>query len=151
MKKPTIQRNSEKFFIEVPGGRISADEVGGLSEIAAEMERNQLNPQLFLDAWKDAVQLAGPHYFHVTCPSVSEAVDKQQLCPDMSAISSSLGVLSTGERVFLVSLYQFYCDSDAFSLCEEAGLQYPSLADIALLDRSRRSVLIKLIDSYSGW
>lgn len=114
-------------------------------------EREQAKPAAFLNAWKDGIHLAGIGYFNVTSDTVGQATDKFQLVPDLARVFDSVGVLSHYEQVFLISLCQFYCDSDTHAYCADTGLAMPSLADIANLDTQRLDVITRLMHSYSGW
>lgn len=114
-------------------------------------KREQAKPPKFLKAWKDGVHLAGTHYFGVTYESVGQATCVDQLCPNLNTVFQVVCALSGHERVFILSLCQFYCDSDVRAGCEKHGLIVPSLPDIANLDDERRSVIVALLDNYTGW
>ena len=116
---------------------------------ASQLE--QAKSPAFLNAWKDAIHMAGVEYFNVTTDTVGQATDKFQLVPDLARVFDSVGALSTYEQVFLISLCQFYCDSDTRNYCDEHGLTMPSLADIANLSDERRVIIVALLNSYSGW
>ncbi len=111
----------------------------------------EAKPPEFLTAWKDAVYLAGVEYFVVTCDSVGQATDKNQLRPDLELIFQAVAAMSTYEQIFILSLCQFYSDSDVRNYCDESGMVMPSLADIANLSDERRNVIVALLNSYSGW
>ena len=151
MKKPHTQRDEGKFFVDTANDRLSGHDADALAELAIKMEYNQPIPGEFLAAWKDGVRLAGEHLFRVRSDSVESAADKDDLRPDLDVITASLGGISPGERVFILSMYQFFSDSTVRDLCVELGYDFPTLADIANLDISHRTVLTRLIDSYSGW
>ena len=111
----------------------------------------QAKPPAFLSAWKDAVYLAGVQYFTVSCESVGQATDKNQLRPNLELTFQAVAAMSTYEQVFILSMCQFYSDSEVRDYCNESGQVFPSLADIANLSDERRNVIVALLNSYSGW
>lgn len=115
------------------------------------MENKKTRSDEFLAAWKSGVSYAGEHLFKIRSASAEVATDKDDLRPDLDVITASLGTLSPGERVFILSLYQFFSDSTVRDLCVEHEIDMPTLADIANMDAGRRSVIVGLINSYSGW
>lgn len=151
MKKPSVERDSDGFYVDTHAGRLRGDEVGSLEELSDKIEQNMPRPEEFLEAWKDGVSLAGSNYFKIRSDSVESATDKDELRPDLEVITSCLGAISPGERVFLLSMYQFFSDSTVRDLCVEFGFEFPTLADIANLDFSHRTIISRLIDSYCGW
>lgn len=152
MKKPQIKRDGDKFYVDTSAGRLSGDEVGDLQELAMKIEQNRPRPpEEFLVAWKEGVWLAGPPLFTVRCDKVDAATEKDQLRPDLEVITASLGGMSPGERVFILSLYQFFSDSTVVELSAELGYPFPTLADIASMDSQRRAVIARLLETYSGW
>lgn len=114
-------------------------------------EREQAKPAAFLNAWKDAVLMVGAGYFSVTTDTVGQATHKEQLAPNLPHIFEVVGALSHYERVFMLSLCQFYCDSDVRDYCDEKGLTMPTLTDIADLDHKRLTVITRLMENYTGW
>ena len=152
MKRPKVKRDSESFYIDTPGGRIRSDEVGAIEAYLDQREqRAPGSAVVFLAAWKEGVVLAGERFFNVKSATPRAATDRDQLRPNLEMIQASLDVLSPGESVFLLSLYQFFSDSTVRDLCAESGVQMPSLVDIANLDTKRQSVITRLICSYGGW
>ncbi len=152
MKKSKVLRDNESFYVDTHAGRLRSDEVGAIEELAKNIEQNiPCPPEEFLAAWKDGVSLAGEQLFTIRSESVSAATNIDELRPDLEIITASLGVLSPGERVFVLSLYQFFCDATVRDLCAEYGFDVPTLADIANLDVSRRTIITRLIHTYNGW
>ena len=151
MKKADSRREDGKRFVETENGRLSDHDADALAEVAIKMEYNHPIPGEFLAAWKDGVRLAGEHLFRIRSDSVESATDREDLRPDLEIITASLGAISPGERVFILSMYQFFSDSTVRDLCMEFGYDFPTLADIANLDIPRRTVITRLIDSYAGW
>jgi len=120
-------------------------------ESRLEMQHWQGAPARFFDAWKEGARLAGYQYFgDGTKEGLNRASDKNQLRPDYPLISSAIGVISSGERVFISTLYSFYNSEDGGELmrrCDIAGM-----ADVVSnLDLPRRQVLAALMLSYTGW
>lgn len=152
MKKTTIQRDSKGFYVDTHTGRLRSEEVGGIEELAHEIEQNKPRPpEEFLAAWKDGVTLAGEHFFNIRSNTVCSATDREELLPNLEAITATLGAISSGERIFILSLYQFFCDSTVRDLCAENDFDFPTLVDVATLDASRTAVITRLIHSYNGW
>lgn len=58
----------------------------------------------FFDAWKTGVSLTGPRYFGDGSNSPAAARRKWDLEPQVEDIAASLGVLSSGESIFLAAL-----------------------------------------------
>jgi len=105
------------------------------------MAESKNKNERFLAAWKDAVRLIGPAYFKGTVPT---ATSKEDLAPDYPIFVSRLGTASSGERLFMLAVYQFYNDTEFKSR--------PSLTDLAwTLDEDRLDVLVRLMRNYSGW
>ena len=122
-----------------------------LDAMVQASERAQAKPPVFLNAWKDGVYLAGVQFFDVSCDSVGQATSPDQLRPNLNMVFQAIGAQSTYERIFILSMCSFYCDSDVRGYCDEHGLVVPTLPDIANLDDERRSVIVALLDNYTGW
>jgi len=114
-------------------------------------EHAQTKPPVFLDAWKNGIHLAGTRFFNVDCDSVGQATSVDQLRPDLDMVFQVISSLSTYEQVFILSMCQFYCDSDVRAYCDKHSLTVPALPDIANLDDKHRSVIVTLLNSYTGW
>jgi hypothetical protein len=121
-----------------------------LNTIHEEWAHAQQAPALFFDTWKQAVQIAGPHLFGGgTATAVAAANSKWDLRPDVPLIITAIGVMSSGERVFLAALVSFYNAHDGGNLLKRAGVE--GLADLGSLDLKRRRLIAALILSYDGW
>lgn len=105
----------------------------------------------FFDAWRKGVRLAGPRFFgDRTAANVDTAKSKYDLVPDYDEVTAALGVLSSGEAVFLAAMYSFYNDDAGGKML--AQLDAPGLAGIsAHLDEARTRVIADLLVSYAGW
>lgn len=135
MKKDKIVRDSSSYYVGTSAGRLRAGEVGGLAKIAVDIEDNRPKPpQVFLNAWQNAVYLAGESFFEIRSETFETATYIDQLQTNIEIITASSGTLSPRERKFLLSLYQFYSDSTVRDLCAEYSYPFPSLADIATFD-----------------
>lgn len=100
-------------------------------------------------AWHRGVQLAGPRYFYASHHS-DERTSKWNFCPNFDRISDALGVLSTGEAVFLAAMYSFYNADDGAAMLTRLGAGSAG-AVAAALDEQRRRVIADLTVSYAGW
>ncbi|PMR75308.1 hypothetical protein [Billgrantia endophytica] len=107
-------------------------------------------PHAFFHAWARGVELAGPKLFgDGTQQGLQEAVSKWDLCPNLEAIHQTIGVMSSGEKVFLAAMVSFYNVGDGGALLKRVGVH--GLADLGGLDLERRRVIGALILNYSGW
>ena len=121
-----------------------------LHTIHQEQTHAHQAPALFFDAWKQAVHLAGPHLFGGgTATAIATASNIWDLCPNVPLITTAIGVMSSGERVFLVALVSFYNAHDGGKLLKRIGIE--GLADLGPLDLKRRRLIAALILSYEGW
>lgn len=105
----------------------------------------------FFEAWRAGVRLAGPRYFgDGTLAAVDAATTKQDLAPNYDEVMNGLGVLSSGEAVFLAAMYSFYNDEAGGKML--AQVDAAGLAGIsAHLDEPRIRVIADLLVSYAGW
>ena len=146
-----VHRDGESFVIETDRGSLSGDSAAELVRVANAAEQGRLRPEFFLEAWKDAVRLAGERFFDIRSESVDAATDKNELAPNLAAITEGIGVLSGGEKRFLLAIYQFYNDQALYEFCAKQEMKVPSLSDLALLDENHRRVITQLLHSYDGW
>jgi len=115
-------------------------------------------PARFLDAWKQAVAKIGHRFFiakegYDNPESVDQATDKWQLIPRWEYVEEHIGVLSTGEAVFLASVCSFYNGEWSQELFEKNGLNgYASIGDTAnKLDLDRLEIITELMKNHTGW
>lgn len=115
------------------------------------MTTTYYNEEAFFEAWLKGVRIAGPLYFgDGTAANVDRAKSKYDLAPDYDAVESALGVLSSGEAVFLAAMYSFFNDHAGGKMLAE--LDAGGLAGIsAHLDEHRCRVIADLLVSYAGW
>ncbi|OZI62820.1 MULTISPECIES: hypothetical protein [Bordetella] len=119
-------------------------------QIARERQHFVAAPDAFFKAWKRGVQIAGPRWFgDCTKKGFEQARDKWDLCPNVRQISRSLGLLSSGERMFLAAMVSFYNARRSASLLRRCGFE--GLADLSGLDLARRRVIASLVLHYNGW
>jgi hypothetical protein len=91
----------------------------------------------FFDAWKTGVTIAGPRYFGDGTYSPATARSKWDLEPRLDDITRSLGVLSSGEAIFLAALVSFYDAGSGGEMLTTVGTD--GLSDLAArLDERRR-------------
>lgn len=124
-----------------------------LAAVAAEQDHWRRASSRFFSAWKEAVAFAGVAYFgDGTKTGFLAATSKDDLAPNFQRVQDALGVLSGGERRFLIALYSFYNQRTAHELWQEASESPDNLgAIISGLDLARRRVLAELAVNYSGW
>jgi hypothetical protein len=119
--------------------------------ITQELEHFSSAPVRFLEAWKRGVRLAGPQFFGTgnPHPDLGGIETIWDLCPKMNLIEKAIGVMSSGEKVFLAALTSFYNAEDGGALLKRVHVQ--GLADFGGLDLERRAVIAALILNYTGW
>jgi hypothetical protein len=105
------------------------------------------NETAFVDAWQRGVILAGPRFFG-TGGKPGLARSKWDLEPNYDMVERAMGVLSSGEAVFLAAMYSFYNARGAQQLL---GRPLVPGEIAATLDEPRRRVIADLIVSYTGW
>lgn len=122
---------------------------------AQVMQHYAMAPQVFLDAWKEGVRIAGASLFKAEpgyiYPSViGDACDKWQLIPDLASIHKHIGYCSVGEGVFLGSLVSFYNSHIGEEILEQFGNR--GLGNIAnRLELDQLQVLTTLMLNHTGW
>lgn len=133
------------------GTTMLGDDPVHLANMVRRHDEARARPARFLAAWKKAVVLAGPRFFDVLVDDVAAADDKNQLRPNPELIADTAGVLSSGERVFLLALVCLFNSEDAMALCQRYGeaIDPRTLADT--LDYERLGVLVNLMQNYAGW
>ena len=121
-----------------------------LDPVAHEIRHFSQANEAFLQAWKRGVGIAGPKWFGDGAPgNLQRAADKWDLCPRVAEISEALGVLSSGERMFLAALVSFHDSRDGGALLARCGFE--GLSDLGGLDLARRQVIADLLLHYNGW
>lgn len=79
-----------------------------VDQIVREERHFSAAPQAFFEAWKRGVEIAGPQWFgDGTREGLNQAKSKWDLRPDMLRLNDALGVLSSGERMFLSAMVSF--------------------------------------------
>jgi hypothetical protein len=119
-------------------------------EIALSEAHFSKAPSAFFHAWKRGVELVGPRLFgNGTRQSSDNAADKWDLCPNLVEIKDVIGVMSSGEKVFLAAMVSFYNAKEGGALFRRVGIH--GLADLGGLDLERRKIIAALILNYCGW
>jgi len=109
----------------------------------------------FLEAWKEAVELAGHAFFgDGSATGVCVARDKNQLRPKWDAIEHGFGRLSRGEQFLLAHMLTFF-NPDRSGWANQkyvSRLSAPTFGEAsAALDLERRAALARLLMNYQGW
>lgn len=121
-----------------------------LDQLAREDLHFAQAPEAFFKAWQRGVKIAGAGWFgDGTREGLQHATNKWQLCPDLRRINQALGVLSSGERMFLSAMVSFYNARDGGAMLKRC--QFEGLADLGGLDLERRKVIADLLLHYTGW
>lgn len=107
-------------------------------------------PDAFLQAWKRGAEIAGPEWLgDGSREGLRRATDKFDLRPNMLMLNDALGVLSSGQRMFLSAMVSFYNAREGAAMLRRCGFE--GLADLGGLDLERRQVIADLVLNYSGW
>lgn len=121
-----------------------------ISQIAMEEHHFATAPQAFFEAWKRGVKLAGIEWFgNGTQENFEHASSKGDLRPRILMLNDALGVLSSGQRLFLSSMVSFYNSREGGAMLKRCGVE--GLADLGKLDLQRRQVIADLLLNYNGW
>lgn len=121
-----------------------------LDQIVREERHFADAPRAFFEAWKRGAHIAGAEWFgDGTREGLQRATSKWDLRPNMSMISDALGVLSSGERMFLAAMASFYNAHTGGALLKRCDFE--GLSDLGGLDLERRKVIAELTLHYSGW
>lgn len=116
-----------------------------LAAVSALVREESRDESKFVDAWRDAVALIGEQYFMLRAP-LHECIDKWQMEPKVDMIRSNLGVFSTGEKIFVQAVIQFYNDRAL------PRHDLPTMTDICTsLDAQRLKIVMRLMRHYGGW
>ncbi|HCF5435859.1 MULTISPECIES: hypothetical protein [Pseudomonas] len=121
-----------------------------LDQITREILHFDNAPAAFLEAWKRGVQIAGVEWFgDGTREGLQNARSKWELRPNVLRLNDALGVLSSGQRMFLSAMVSFYNASEGGAMLKRC--QFEGLADLGGLDLERRKVIAELTLHYHGW
>jgi len=121
-----------------------------LEQIAQEILHFDNAPAAFLEVWKRGIQIAGVEWFgDGTHGGLQQATSKWELRPNVSRINDALGVLSSGQRMFLAAMVSFYNADEGGAMLNRC--QFEGLADLGSLDLERRKVIADLLLHYHGW
>ena len=80
---------------------------------------------------------------------LQRATTKWDLRPNLLVLNDALGVLSSGQRMFLSAMVSFYNAREGGAMLKRCGFE--GLSDLAGLDLERRKVIADLTLHYSGW
>lgn len=106
----------------------------------------------FLQAWIEAVRIAGPSLFgNGTDPYLAQS--KWDLEPNLDAIRRRITTMSTGEASFVAAMTCFYSEADGLQLLQQAHHRSPTgLRSLATsLDADRRGLIALLFATFPGW
>lgn len=118
--------------------------------IAKEERHFTQAPEAFFQAWKRGVKLAGPQWFgNGSRQGLQDATSKWDLRPNMLLLNDALGVLSSGQRMFLSAMVSFYNAAEGAAMLRRCGFE--GLSDLGNLDLERRQVIADLVLNYHGW
>ena len=115
-----------------------------VDQIVREERHFSAAPQAFFEAWKRGVEIAGPQWFgDGTREGLNQAKSKWDLRPDMLRLNDALGVLSSGERMFLSAMVSFYNAREGGAMLKRC--HFNGLSDFDGLDLPRRQVIANLL------
>jgi len=123
---------------------------GVLDSLLLEQRHFKRAPQAFFAAWKRGVEIAGAEWFGGgTREGLQRATSKWDLRPRVSRIRDAIGILSSGQRMFLAAMVSIYNAHDGGVMLRDCGFE--GLSDFSGLDLERRQVIAELILHYNGW
>lgn len=121
-----------------------------LDQISREEMHFAQAPEAFFQAWKRGVRIAGYQWFgDGTREGFARATTKWELRPALLQLNDALGVLSSGERMFLSAMVSIYNAPEGGAMLKRCG--YEGLSDLGGLDLQRRQVIADLVLHYNGW
>ena len=86
----------------------------------------------------------------VTAPAKACSVPPPwDLRPNLLMLNDALGVLSSGQRMFLSAMVSFYNAREGGAMLKRCGFE--GLSDLGGLDLERRKVIADLTLNYNGW
>lgn len=108
-------------------------------------------PERFLKAWKKAVEIIGPAYFHCqSTEACTAATSREQLRPDNKTINHYLDVCSVGQGIFIGAVVSFFNGDWGAEICNRFG--YTGIGDVAnRLELNELEVVVELMLSHTGW
>ncbi len=119
-------------------------------QIALEDAHFTKAPAAFFRAWKRGAEIAGAEWFgDGTRSGLERATTKWDLRPNMLMVNDALGVLSSGQRMFLSAMVSFYNSREGAAMLKRCGFE--GLSDLGGLDLERRKVIADLVLNYNGW
>ncbi|QNM96740.1 hypothetical protein [Chitinimonas koreensis] len=119
-------------------------------QVARDIAHFDKAPAAFFRAWKRGVEIAGAQWFgDGTEEGLRRAKTKWDLRPNLLLANDALGVLSSGQKMFLSAMVSFYNDREGGAMLKRCG--FHGLADFQNLDLERRQVIADLLLNYVGW
>lgn len=119
-------------------------------QLALEEAHFTRAPSAFFQAWKRGAEIAGAEWFgNGTQAGLERATTKWDLRPNMLLVNDALGVLSSGQRMFLSAMVSFYNAREGAAMLRRCGFE--GLSDLGGLDLGRRKVIADLVLNYNGW
>lgn len=95
-----------------------------LDQMALEQAHFDAAPQAFFEAWKRGAQIAGHEWFgDGTREGLQRATTKWDLRPNMLMLNDALGVLSSGQRMFLSAMVSFYNSREGGAMLKRCGFE----------------------------
>lgn len=118
--------------------------------VALEEAHFEHAPRAFFQAWKRGAEIAGAEWFGNGTPEgLQQATSKWDLRPNILILNDALGVLSSGQRMFLSAMVSFYNAREGGAMLKRCGFE--GLSDLGGLDLERRRVIADLVLNYNGW
>ena len=121
-----------------------------VDQIMREEQHFAAAPPAFFEAWQRGAEIARPQWFRDgTREGLIQTRSKWYLRPNMLRLNDALGVLSSGERMFLSAMVSFYNAREGGAMLKRC--HFDGLSDFDGLDLQRRKVIADLLVNYSGW
>ena len=100
----------------------------------------------FLKSWKVAVNKLGADLFNVQSTSVEAAADRKELRPNLAAIRRYVHKGENELHYFLFMVVSFYSFVEIEQIFANAGLGFPRVIDLQLLDDAERLIIYALVE-----
>lgn len=140
------------FAMEYAGGQtlVSASRES-LERLGQDYDLSLARRARFLAAWQAGVDVAGQRFFDIKSETVASAQDKEELRPKWDYVEDNVGVLSHGERSFLIAMCGFFNDEWGAELSARFNETGSPVELAQILSIERRQIIADLLVNYQGW
>jgi len=104
---------------------------------------------VFLETWKQGVELAGSSLFGCQASSPQTAIHWQHLQPRLENMRKAISNRSAADSAFIAAMASFFNDAEGQRLMTKAGVTFGGAA--AVMSREQRQIISSLLINYTGW